>query len=890
MQDNSAANDPGKRSPPPEHVWFRKAEIERSIPDRFEGQVKMYPERIAMSDYGHVYSYRRLNAESNQIAHVILAARGDGEEPVGLLLDQRAAPIIAILGILKAGKIYVALDPSLPRSELERAIADCQPALLVTNTRYQSLATDLAHTGTRCLNMETVSANTCKDNPNVSLAPTRLAYIFYTSGSTGAPKGVVDCHRNVLHNIMRYTNNLGIIANDRLSLVQSCSFSGTVSSLFSALLNGATVCPFDLHSNGIGRLADWVDREQITVFHSVPIIFEQLLATRKAFASVRIIRLEGDQTYRRHIDIFQRHFNNGCVLVNGLGTTETGIIRQFCIDSHSPLRGDVVPVGYAVEDMQIRLLDEMGDPVAPGAVGEISVQSRYLAKGYWGRKDLTEWAFRPDSKDADSRIYATGDMGRLLPDDCLEYLGRKDLRVKLRGQTIEVTQIENALCELTSVNQAAVVVHESGGGYQRLVAYLVVAVATVPTVSSIRRELTKSLPEIMLPARYIFLDELPVDRHNKVMRRALPHPNRERPPLDQDFEAPRTPRQRAIAECFGEILWINKVGLNDDFLELGGDSLMATELLLLIQRKLDMTCPTEFFFRERTVAALDRNFEIGSHQNHIVPIQPGGTRPPLFCLHNHVGHILEYRKLAQLLGSDQPVFGVQSINNESSRRIRLSEMAARYKNEIQRVQPNGPYHLCGNCFGGLVAFEVAQQLRQQGEEVALLALIDTACPTGTIVRLFRRLRIRKNWRELSQLPLRDRFSRLGGKLLRFSQWWVARLNQRMQFSIAKPRKGWNLLFRRESLATVEYHQYLEDHYRPQAYKGRMVLVCLTVRENQLGWEKIGGRGLKIVQLTDYDIGYNNPHLVHEPYVQSLADELSKLLDDQNTIGVLQNHL
>jgi len=880
MRSKSTANDHRMRAPPTGHVRFRKSEIEQSITDRFESQVARYSERIAISDCGREFSYGQLNEACNRIAHLILADRGDKEEPVALLLDQGAAPIIAILGILKAGKIYVALDPALPRSELERVIDACKPALLITNRRHELLAADLLFTGARCLNMDSVAANTCGDNPNVSLAPARSAYIFYTSGSTGTPKGVVDSHRNVLHNVMRYTNSLGIVASDRLSIVQSCSFSGTVSSLFCGLLNGARVCPFDLRQNGIARLAEWVDREQITVFHSVPMIFEQVLATGKPLTSPRIIRLEGDQAYRRHLEMFQNRFSEGCVLVNGLGATETGIIRQYFIDSDSPLPEAAVPVGHAVADMEIRLLDENGAPASQGEVGEICVESRYLARGYWGNKELGERAFRPNPKDADSRRYATGDLGRLLPDDCLEYLGRKDLRVKLRGQSIDIAQIENALCDLSSVKQAVVVAHDYGDGDQQLVAYVVAAVATMPTVTTLRRDLARSLPEIMLPARITFLDKLPLDRHNKVMRRALHLPNRERPHLDQDFVAPGSPRQQVIAECFGEILRIDKIGLNDDFLELGGDSLMATELLLLVQEKLDMYCPTEFFFPERTVAALDRNFGSGSHQSIAVPIQPHGKLLPLFCLHNHAGHILEYRQLAKLLGSDRPVFGIQGINVKRFVDFRLEDMAAKYVREIQRVQPDGPYNLCGNCFGGLVAFEVAQQLRQKGQEVAALVLIDTACPGRGLTQIFRQLGINtQNWHDLSQLPMRERFLRLFGKLSEMFLWVLDQLRQRIQFGLAKRVKGAELPSWQKSLKINEFHRKLEEGYKPQAYGAKMVLICLAVRENQLGWKKIGGQGLTIVQLRDQDSGVSNPHLIEEPYVQTLAEEMKKLLDD-----------
>lgn len=877
MQKNSSANDPRARTMPPEHSRFAKSEIHQSIPDRFEYMVKMHAERNAVSDCGDTFSYKRLNEKSNQIAHLILEARGTSEEPVSFLLDQGTASIIAILGILKAGKFYVALDPFLSRSMLGQAIADCQPTLLVTNNKYMSMASDLAPPGAICINLQEISANTSKCNPAVALESTRLAYIFYTSGSTGAPKGVADCHRNVLHNVMRYTNNLGITFSDRLSLIQSCSFSGTVSSIFSAVLNGAAICPFDLHTQGVGRLADWVGREQITIFHSVPMIFEQLMARRGNFGRLRLIRLEGDQAHRRHIEMFQQRFKNACLLVNGLGTTETGILRQYCIDGESPFSGDTVPVGYAVEDMHIQLLDDTRKPVATGKIGEITVRSRYLAEGYWDRKELTEASFRPDPRDAKSRVYTTGDLGRFLRDGCLEYLGRKDSRIKVRGQTVEVARIENALCELKSIDQATVVSYENGRGYQQLVAYLVAAESNVPTVSALRRDLAKSIPEVMLPVRYVFLDELPVDRHNKVERRSLPDLNRDRPSLDEDYVAPRSPRQQALADCFGEILCIDNVGIDDDFFELGGDSLMATELLLLIERTLGMRCPTEFLFRESSVAALDRIIEIGGRYKIAVPLNPTGTRAPLFCLHNHAGYVLEYRRLAQLLGTERPVYGIQSVSGESHADYSLEKMAARYVGEIQRVQPSGPYFLCGNCFGGIVAFEVAQVLRQRDEEVALLALIDTAFPAGTMKSILRRLRLRKNFRELSQLSSRERFLSLGTKLARLFSWISSLFKRWLRFEMAKRSKNTGPPVRVTPFDVVDFHKEVEKRYRPRLYDGHIALFCVALKDNQLLWKKIGGRNLRIVQLPDQECGSDNPHLVQEPYVHTLAKELRKFL-------------
>jgi len=232
------------------------------------------------------------------------------------------------------------------------------------------------------------------------------------------------------------------------------------------------------------------------------------------------------------------------------------------------------------------------------------------------------------------------------------------------------------------------------------------------------------------------------------------------------------------------------------------------------------------------------------------------------------------------MGPDQPVYGIRCLKTGSYTEFRLENLATQYVREIQRIQPSGPYNLCGNCFGGLIAFEAAQQLRRKGEEVAVLALIDTAFPAGMVKTVIRRLSIGKNWRELSRLSIRKGILSLRGKLARFYLWISGRLGQRLQIRLANPVRGSGSGLRQGSLRTVDYHKAVEKRYRPRAYGGNMTLICLAVKENQLGWKKIGGRALTIVRLTDQDGGYSNPHLVHEPYVKNLADEMSALLSDQ----------
>ena len=439
---------------------FEKIEIEQTIPRRFADCVRRYAEDVALRYNKQAVTYRALNARSNQIANAILRRRGDREETVALLLGQGISAVAGIIGLLKAGKAYVPIDPWMAPGRMEKLLEACGADIVLTDgiDGEGLLATDFRRD--RIFLIDEFTRDVPSSNPQLDFPPDRLAYIFFTSGTTGDPKGVADCHRNVLHNIMRYTNSLRICADDRLSVIQSWSFSGTVSSLFSALLNGATACLYDLRRDGLNRLASWLREEQVSIFHSVPHIFEHLVAPGEDLTSLRIIRLEGDKASPHHIELFKENFGDECVLVNGLGATETGIARQFFVKHATELPRGVVPVGYATEDMEVIVTDSDGRQVASGEVGEIQVRSRYLAVGYWGRSDLTQERFRADPGDQRLRTYRTGDVGRLRQDGCLEYLGRSNSEIKIRGQRVETEAIER-------LNKAIALCREKGDNGSR---------------------------------------------------------------------------------------------------------------------------------------------------------------------------------------------------------------------------------------------------------------------------------------------------------------------------------------------------------------------------------------------------------------------------------------
>jgi amino acid adenylation domain-containing protein len=466
-------------------------------------------------------TYAELDEWANRIASSILARRGEAQEPVGLPIEQGASSIAAILGALKAGKIYVPLDPSYPHTRLAHMLDWAGAGLVVTDSESAGFAGSLVDGRSDLLVVDRLGDAGDGRRLGLRISPDDVAYIFFTSGSTGEPKGVFDSHRNVLHNIRRYTNALAIGSDDRLTLLQSCAFSGSVSSLFGALLNGATTYPFTLAKEGPGRLAELLIRERLTMYHSVPAIFRSFPTGGGRFPDLRVIRLEGDRASSLDVELYRRHFDPACVLANGLGTTETGLCRQFLIDAGTGVGVGILPVGYPVTDMEVVLLDDDGGEVEAGERGEIAVRSRYLALGYWRRPDLTEAAFLPDPAGGPERIYRTGDMGRLRPDGCLAYLARKDFQLKVRGHRVDVAEVESALIAVEGVRDAVVTTRERAGGEAELAAYVVPADAIPLDAGRLRRELAHVLPDHLVPTRFVQLEALPLNGSGKIDRKAL---------------------------------------------------------------------------------------------------------------------------------------------------------------------------------------------------------------------------------------------------------------------------------------------------------------------------------------------------------------------------------
>jgi amino acid adenylation domain-containing protein len=585
-------------------VEFSRAESGQSIPERFEKIVQQYPDRVAIKTKNHLLTYKELNDAANRMAHRILSERGTKTEPVPLLMEHDAPVIGALLGILKAGKFYVPLDPSLPHLRMQYILEDLQATSIVTNNKNAALAKSLAGTALDLFNID--DFNGPANDPRIQISPDSLCWVIYTSGSTGKPKGVMQNHRNVLHFMMNYTNALHICVYDRLTLLYSFSVNGGAHDIFAALLNGAAVFPLDLKEEGFTRLGGWLVKEAITIYHSVPTVFRQFiegLTVPIEFPDIRIVRLGGEPVYKRELDFYKKHFSKDCILVNRLGSSETGSLRMYFINKESQISGNLVPVGYPVMDNEILLVDDAGREITE-AEGEIAVKTRYVSPGYWGRPDLTDAAFLPAPSGGGERIYRTGDSGRMLPDGCLLHLGRKDFFVKIRGYRIEINEIETALRECPGIEEAVVVARGNNSGDERLVAYLVPRVQPGPRVSELRRFLKERLPGYMIPHAFVTLDAIPLTDTRKVDRKALPEPGTSRPSLAIPYAAPRTPIEEELTKIWAEVLSVDEIGIHDDFFDLGGHSLSATRIISRVVAAFELQLPIRALFDSPTIAAM----------------------------------------------------------------------------------------------------------------------------------------------------------------------------------------------------------------------------------------------------------------------------------------------
>lgn len=528
-----------------------------SIADHFEKQVDGHAYWIAVKTPDAELTYAELNAAANRWASVILDHRGPRREVIGLAFEPGVQQIIAILAVLKTTKIYTLINLNEPAARNAKTLGDAGVELILTsNSRTHEAQALRASVSCEWMDSDELKTGENRDNPQLTSSPEDPCWIIYTSGSTGVPKGVVKTHRNVLFEVRNYTNSALIRPDDRLSFINSRD-------IFIALLNGATAYPENTGRTGFAGLSDWISRERITMFHTVPTMFRQFLNTLDAddrFPSVRLVRLIGEALYRRDVDQFRRHFLPQCRLINAYGTTEAGYISLFDVKADFSTDGNVVPVGYPLPGKHVEVVDDLGKAVPNGTIGEITVSSESLSMGYWNRPELTL-----------TDVCRTGDLGRMSADGCLVHLGRRDGQVKINGNRVDIAEIEMALRDVSGVSDALVTVDRNHDADVRLTAMVIPAGNCMPTPQILRHELSRKLPAYMVPSNIRLVETFIHAEGGKALRQCMP---------------PRDEIEEGLLKIWGEILQavgMNEIGVQDNFLDLGGTSLIAAAMVQRIE-------------------------------------------------------------------------------------------------------------------------------------------------------------------------------------------------------------------------------------------------------------------------------------------------------------------
>ena len=586
-------------------IEFESKDIEQSIASRFEDQVRQYPDRFAIKSKTGRLSYSELNRIANRVAHTILNFTNGKEVRVAILLDHDTPVIAALLGVLKAGCVCVPIDVIHPPVRIDSMLEDSQPEIVITNNQNLEIARGFVRDVRWWINMDLLEAPVSDTNPELRIQPGALSFLLYTSGTTGQPKGVMQVHRNGLRNARGYINGFHFSVEDRIALLASSSTGHGIVTVFSTLLCGATLCPYNIREKGMEGLNNFLSQERITIFIAASTVFRHFVRTlngSEEFPDLRLIRLGSEPVIKKDFELYQKHFANCPILVNTLSSTETGNTTQYFMDKDSEITRDVVPIGYPVDFFKILLLNDRGEDVGFDSPGQIAIVSRYLSPGYWRKPELTKEVFHslPDSEE---RIYFTGDLGRRHPDGYLEHAGRKDFQVKIRGFRIEVEEIESRLSKHPAIHAAAIRTNKEEEE-KRLIAYIVPQHSQNPTVREMVNHIKEALPDHMIPSEFIIVDALPMTPNGKVDREALSRVQGWPAALGHPYVAPRNSVEEKLLDIWTGVLRRKQIGIQDSFFELGGHSLTATQVLSRIRAHFSTEIPVREFFAQPTISAL----------------------------------------------------------------------------------------------------------------------------------------------------------------------------------------------------------------------------------------------------------------------------------------------
>jgi amino acid adenylation domain-containing protein len=876
----------------------------KCIHQLFEAQVEKTPDAIAVVFGEEQLTYKQLNQRANQLAHFLQKLAVAPDTLVGICVERSAEMLISLLAVLKAGGAYVPLDPHYPQERLAFMLSDAQLSVLLTQERFSGVL-PTSTIPTICLDRDWNSVTTQPDLNLVSeTTPENLAYVIYTSGSTGTPKGVLVQHNSLVNFTEHVVANYEITASDRVLQFASISFDAAAEEIYPCLVAGGTlVLRNDDMLSSLERFLKTCLNWQITVL-DLPTAFWQQIVLALAANEVtlppclRLIIIGGERVSPEYVFTWQAHVGNFPQLLNTYGPTEATVVATtFLISASTPIHHEV-PIGRAISNVQTYVLDVHLQPVPIGVPGELYIGGSCLARGYFNRSELTTERFisHPFLDALPARLYKTGDRVRYLPNGHLEFLGRIDDQVKIRGFRVELGEIETVLAQHPQVQAGVVIACAEPSGSQRLVAYLVIAEPL--NASELRAYLKERLPYYMIPAALVFLAALPLTPSGKVDRRALPLPDlaQIRQESEGTFVAPRDELELLLIEIWEKVLGVQPIGVKDNFFNLGGHSLLATQLFAQIEERLTNNLSLAnlslahlslaTIFQAPTVEELAKVLRYPDWKPSsyslccLVPIQPEVSRPPLFGI-----HLNYFRDLLLYLEPGQPVYtlryGIAEPVNKPITLPKMEELAAHYIQEIRSIQPEGPYFLMGLSTGGIIAYEMAQQLVAKGQQVPLLVLFDSFIEIEELLPLSQRLS------NLMSLGPAEFLRKVINKMKRSLSFLKTTFTDRSTTTFTDRHTSPPPYFPHMWTPDPSFH--LEENYTPKAYSGRIILFqamgeptgedTSLVQDNkpmiapEIEWQRLVKGELEIHQVFG-----GHTEILEEPNVQVLAEKFKICLD------------
>ena len=851
-----------------------------------------HPEHLAVITPKKRLSYRKLYRYACRIEEELLRCGVQPNDLVAVMMEKGWEQIAAVLGIHFAGAAYVPIDPELP-AERQRLLLEhtCAKAALTQSSVRSRLNVPASVEVFEVDQLKPADDSAPVDRRRQK--PHDLAYVIYTSGSTGVPKGVTIDHLGALNTVLDVNQRFSVGPNDRTLAVSRLSFDLSVYDIFGLLTaGGAVVMPAPDLAYDANHWAELIRKEKVTVWNTVPALLQLLVdqAGKPELLgdSLRVAMMSGDWIPLGLPDQVRRVLPKALTFSLG-GATEVSIWSVIFPIGKVDANWKSIPYGTAMLNQTLHILGQDFAPCPTWVPGQLFIGGVGLAKGYLHDQQKTNSSFVINPTTGE-RLYRTGDLGRYLPDGNIEFLGREDFQVKVQGYRIELGEIEARLQEYPGVDLCVAIVREDTPGEKRLAGYVVAQPGVTIDPEQVREHLRKSLPEYMVPVAIINLERFPLTPNGKVDRKALPAPSRSTAPAGGESLAHRDSLDLQLTKLWEKILNVRPIGLRDNFFDLGGNSLVAVRLFSEMRKLFDRSFPLSVLFQAPTVEKLADMIRKGGwtpQWTSLVPIQPGGSKAPFFCIHGGGGNVLIYRELARHLGNDYPFYGLQArgLDGNEEYLTTVEEMAEAYLKEVRELQPEGPYHFGGFCMGGQVAVEMAKRLVEDGQQVNLLFLMDThnfngVPPKFTLMEKVGNFgeKIKFHSSNVGRLGLTGQMAYLKEK----SKIALRREVERLRIKIVhllklRPHRDVSAGTREEYIEDINDRAFLD--YIPGAYPGKITL-CKPrrnysfLRDPYNGWKEVAGGGLEVIEL-DADPG----GIFLEPYVAKLAEKLRANLDE-----------